>query len=481
MSGESKAKARGIEAGKEDLSEWYSQVLIRTGFVDFSPVGGFIVLMPPAMFVWDSIREAAEVELDREGVKNSYFPLLIPEGLLRKEAEHFSGFTPEVAWVTEAGDQKLDERLAIRPTSETIMYTMFSRWIHGPNDLPLKLNQWNSVVRWETSATRPFLRTKEFLWQEAHTAHATEHEALEQTERAIDMYERLLRETIAVPVLKGYKSDKEKFKGAVRTYTLEAMMPDGKAIQMATSHYLGQNFSVPFEISFVDESGVSRHVWQTSWGFSWRVIGAMIMCHGDDKGMVIPPKVSPVQVAVVPVVYKGKPDPTPEARTLAEELKAAGLRVIVDDRQDKTPGYKYNEWEMKGVPLRIEVGPRDVGQGTVVLARRDTGQKLTVKRAEAVQATETTLDEVQRNLYERAKLRLDSMTYRVSSLDEVDEVVKKRAGFAVTAWCGSRECEDRLYQRTGATIRLVRDIQEPAKCVVCGAPAKQLAYVAKAY
>lgn len=432
------------------------------------------------MFIWDRIKDYMNAEMEKMGVKNSYFPLLIPESLLKKESEHFAGFTPEVAWVTEAGDQKLEERLAVRPTSETIMYTMYAKWIHGTSDLPLKLNQWNSVVRWETSSTRPFLRTKEFLWQEAHTAHATREEALIEAKRALDLYERTLKELLAIPVIKGVKSEKEKFKGALFTFTLEAMMPDGKAIQMATSHMLGQNFSIPFEIEYVDEKGNKNYVWQTSWGISWRVIGAMVMMHGDDKGLIIPPKVAPTQVVIVPVVYKGKVDPTSEAKRMAEEIAKAGIRVVVDDRQDKTPGYKYNEWEMKGVPLRVEVGPRDLENGTAVLARRDTGEKKQVKRADLVGEVNATLKDVQEQLYERAKKKLERMTLPVADMAALKDVVTNRKGFAVANWCGARECEDKVYEETGATIRCIEETQG-GNCIVCGRPAKYRAYISRAY
>lgn len=476
----SEAGQRGLQSSRSELSDWYSEVLVKAGFVDFSPVGGFIVLLPPAMFIWDRIKDYMNAEMEKMGVKNSYFPLLIPESLLKKESEHFAGFTPEVAWVTEAGDQKLEERLAVRPTSETIMYTMYAKWIHGTSDLPLKLNQWNSVVRWETSSTRPFLRTKEFLWQEAHTAHATREEALIEAKRALDLYERTLKELLAIPVIKGVKSEKEKFKGALFTFTLEAMMPDGKAIQMATSHMLGQNFSIPFEIEYVDEKGNKNYVWQTSWGISWRVIGAMVMMHGDDKGLIIPPKVAPTQVVIVPVVYKGKVDPTSEAKRMAEEIAKAGIRVVVDDRQDKTPGYKYNEWEMKGVPLRVEVGPRDLENGTAVLARRDTGEKKQVKRADLVGEVNATLKDVQEQLYERAKKKLERMTLPVADMAALKDVVTNRKGFAVANWCGARECEDKVYEETGATIRCIEETQGE-NCIVCGRPAKYRAYISRAY
>jgi prolyl-tRNA synthetase len=476
----SEAGQRGLQSSRSELSDWYSEVLVKAGFVDFSPVGGFIVLLPPAMFIWDRIKDYMNAEMEKMGVKNSYFPLLIPESLLKKESEHFAGFTPEVAWVTEAGDQKLEERLAVRPTSETIMYTMYAKWIHGTSDLPLKLNQWNSVVRWETSSTRPFLRTKEFLWQEAHTAHATREEALIEAKRALDLYERTLKELLAIPVIKGVKSEKEKFKGALFTFTLEAMMPDGKAIQMATSHMLGQNFSIPFEIEYVDEKGNKNYVWQTSWGISWRVIGAMVMMHGDDKGLIIPPKVAPTQVVIVPVVYKGKVDPTSEAKRMAEEIAKAGIRVVVDDRQDKTPGYKYNEWEMKGVPLRVEVGPRDLENGTAVLARRDTGEKKQVKRADLVGEVNATLKDVQEQLYERAKKKLERMTLPVADMAALKDVVTNRKGFAVANWCGARECEDKVYEETGATIRCIEETQG-GNCIVCGRPAKYRAYISRAY
>jgi prolyl-tRNA synthetase len=411
--------------------------------------------------------------------------MFIPEGLLTKEAEHFAGFTPEVAWITIGGNTPLEEKLAIRPTSETIMYATFSKWIRSWRDLPLKINQWCNIVRWETKATKLFLRTREFLWQEGHTAHATSEEAEAEVMYALGEYKDIMENYLAIPVLTGTKSDSEKFAGALYTTALEAIMPDGKALQMGTSHNLGQNFGKVFDVKFIGEDKVDHYVWQTSWGITTRLIGAMVMVHGDDKGLIIPPKVAPTQVVIVPIPFKGaEPEViAAKAKEIAETLKAKSFSVILDDRDAYTPGWKFNQWELKGVPIRIELGPRDLKQGQVVMVRRDTGQKIPVKEADIPSNIEKLLQEIQDNLFAKAKALLQEKTTSVQGYEEFKKVVCNKGGFLKAAWCGSADCEAKIKDETGATIR-VRPFQkeEPAtNCVYCGQKAKEIVYFARSY
>jgi len=411
--------------------------------------------------------------------------LLIPESYLKKEATHFKGFTPEVFWVTQSGENALSERLAIRPTSETIVNDAYSKWVRSWRDLPLLINLWNSVLRSEITATRPFLRTSEFLWQEGHTVHATKEDADKEVMMILEFYRQLIEEALAIPVLLGYKSEKEKFRGALYTTTLEAMMPDGKAIQMGTSHNLGQNFSKPFEIKYLGKDGEMHYAWTTSWGVSWRLISAMIMLHGDDKGLVIPPQIAPIQVVLIPIYFKTEQSDaiTAKARTIVETLKKEGIEAHADFRDQYTPGWKFNEWEMKGIPLRIEVGPRDVQNQQSVLVRRDNSQKLIVKDNDLVNEVKKCLSEIQSNLFAKAKTSLEEAVTTVTSYEEFKKTLDARGGFIRSCWCGSTECEETIQNDTGATIRTLplKDEELFSKCVHCGKPATKVAYFARSY
>jgi prolyl-tRNA synthetase len=469
----------------ENLSEWYTQVILKSGMADYAPIKGCMVFRELSYAIWEKIQQIFNEKIKRTGHKNVYFPLFIPESFLKKEAEHFAGFVPEVAWVTIGGETPLEERLAIRPTSETIIYAMFAKWIRSWRDLPVKVNQWCSVVRWETKSTRLFLRTREFLWQEGHTAHATKEEADQEVMLILNDYRDIMENYLAIPVLVGRKSESEKFAGALYTTTLEAIMPDGKALQMGTSHNLGQNFSKVFDIKFVGEDEKEHYVWQTSWGISTRVIGAMVMVHGDDKGLIIPPKVAPVQAVIIPIPYKTADVSTilAKAQEIREKLDKAGISTVLDDRREYTPGWKFNDWELKGVPVRIEIGPRDVAQGHVTLARRDTFEKMVVKDEEVVDAVKKLLDDIQNNLLSRAKKFLEEHITIVKSYEEFKEVLQTKGGFIKASWCGSQECEQRIKEETGATIRIIPfEKEDPvSKCIYCGGEARELVYFARSY
>ena len=410
---------------------------------------------------------------------------MVPESYLKKEATHFKGFTPEVFWVTQSGENVLSERLAVRPTSETIVNDAYSKWVRSWRDLPILINLWNSVLRSEITATRPFIRTSEFLWQEGHTVHATKEDADNEVMLILEFYRQLIEDEMAIPVLLGYKSEKEKFRGALYTTTLEAMMPDGRAIQMGTSHNLGQNFSKPFEIKYLGKDEQMHYAWTASWGVSWRLISAMIMLHGDDKGLVIPPQIAPIQVVLVPIYFKAEQSDaiTAKARTIAETLKKEGIAVHADFRDQYTPGWKFNEWEMKGVPLRVEIGPRDVQNQQSVLVRRDNFQKLTVKDNNLVNEIKNCLSEIQTNLFAKAKTSLEESITTITSYEEFKKAVESRGGFIRACWCGSTECEETIQNDTGATIRTLplKDEEPFTKCVRCGKPATKVAYFARSY
>lgn len=479
-------KDLGITVRKsEDLSEWYTQAVTKAGLADYAPMKGFIVLMPYGYSIWERIRAFMDAELEKLGHKNAYFPALIPESLLRKEAEHFSGFVPEVLWVTQAGDRQLNERLAVRPTSETIIYASVSKWIKSWRDLPLLLNVWNSVMRAEIKSTKPFIRTTEFLWQEGHTIHETKEEAEREVFLILGIYKRLMEEVLAIPVISGYKSESEKFVGALYTTTLEAIMPDGKALQMGTSHNMGQNFSIPFEIKYLGRDEREHFAWTTSWGISWRLIGAVVMVHGDDKGLILPPRIAPIQVVIVPIFYSDEERERAlrRGRELLEELKANGIRAHLDDRTQYTPGWKFNEWELKGVPLRAEIGPRNLREGTVTLSRRDSGGKEDVVERDAARRAGELLEEIQGALFERAKAMLESMTHVAKDFSELKAIIEGRGGFVKACWCGSPECESKIKEQTGATIRAIPfEREEPfSGCVWCGREAKGPVYFARAY
>ncbi len=469
----------------EDFSEWYVEVILKAGFADYAPVKGCMIIREDAYAVWEKIQETFNQRIKATGHRNVYFPMFIPESLLKKEAEHFAGFTPEVAWISQGGDSELEEKVAIRPTSETIMYATFSKWIRSWRDLPIKINQWCNIVRWETKSTRLFLRTREFLWQEGHTAHATKEEAEAEVMYALEEYRNIMENYLAIPVITGVKSESEKFAGALYTTSLEAMMPDGKALQMGTSHNLGQNFAKVFDVKYIGEDKMDHYVWQTSWGISTRLLGAMVMVHGDDKGLVIPPKVAPIQVVIVPILFKIAEAATivAKAKEIAETLRAKGFSVILDDRQEYTPGWKFNQWELKGVPVRIEIGPRDLKQGQVIMVRRDNGQKAPVKEADIPAATEKLLQEIQENLFAKAKALMQEKTSTVQTYEEFKKVLCDKGGFLKAAWCGSAECEAKIKDETGATIRVLPFEKEEPKtnCIYCGQKAKDTVYFARSY
>ena len=471
---------------KEDFSEWYSQVVLKAELADYSLAKGFIVLRPDGYAIWEMIKEYLDEKIQELGHRNAYFPTLIPENLLSKEAEHFTGFIPEVFWVTKSGDNELHEKLAIRPTSETIAYSSYSKWIKSWRDLPLLLNFWNSVLRAEIKGTKPFIRTSEFLWQEGHTVHETEEEATKEVLVMLEVYKELMQNCLAVPVQTGYKSDKEKFVGAKYTYTLESLMPDGKALQMGTSHHLGQNFSKPFEIKYLGKDKKEHTAWQTSWGVSWRLIGALIMTHGDDKGLVLPPRIAPTQVVIVPIYYNDEDRKIVNEKVskIKDELKNKKIRVEYDNRDNYTPGWKFNEWELKGIPIRIEIGPRDIQKNEVTVVRRDTREKISIKDETISDEIVNTLNSIQDNLLSKAKERNMLMTKEVLEYNELKSLINSNFGFVKTYWCGGNECEEKIKNETGADIRLIAKFDEKTngKCIICEKEALcRWVYFSKAY
>ncbi len=478
-------KDLGITVKKaDDLSEWYTQIVTKAQLADYSSAKGFIVVMPYGFSIWENIKSYFDQKIKAIGHQNAYFPLLIPERLLKKESEHFEGFTPEVFWVTHSGNTELGERLAVRPTSETIINEAYSRWVKSWRDLPVLINVWNSVVRAEITSTKPFIRTTEFLWQEGHTVHSTEEEAEQEVMTILEIYRKLVEEQLAIPVLLGKKTEREKFKGAVYTTTLEAMMPDGKAIQMGTSHHLGQNFSKPFEIKYLGKDEKEHFAWTTSWGISWRLIGAMIMTHGDDKGLVIPPKVAPIQVVFVPIHYKesDKQVILRATNSIASSLEKHSIRASVDDREQYTPGWKYHEWEMKGIPLRIEVGPRDVQSKQVTAVRRDTGQKVAIPESDAVDWIVQTLADIQDSLYRRAKETETRLTSVAHNMDEFKRLIDDKGGFVRAFLSEGNDCEEKIKIETGATVRIIPIISSTTgKCVYCAAPGGREVLFARSY
>ena len=482
--GSRKTGDKGITPRASDYSAWYTDIVLKAELADYSPVKGCMVIRPRGFAVWEGIKAALDERIRDSGHENAYFPIFIPESFIRKEADHVEGFAPECAVVTHGGGAKLEEPLVVRPTSETIMYSMFAKWIQSYRDLPLLLNQWANVVRWEMRP-RLFLRTCEFLWQEGHTAHETEAEAEEETRRILEIYRTLAEEVLAVPVIAGKKTESEKFAGAMHTYCIEALMQDGKALQAGTSHHLGQNFARAFDVRFQDRNGDLQYVWQTSWGVSTRLVGALIMVHSDDKGLVLPPRLAPDQVVVVPI-YKTEEERDrvlTEARTLTERLRTGGVRVRIDDRDQYKPGFKFADWELKGVPLRVEIGPRDVEARTVVFARRDTGKKRPVSmegiEAEALQELET----IQQDLFRRARAFRDSMTVEVEGYEAFKARMAGEGGFVVCGWCGEAACEARVKEETKATIRLIpfEGGDGRGSCVACGKEARHTVYFARAY
>ena len=464
----------------EDFAQWYTDIVRKAELADYTDTKGCIAIRPYGYAIWENIQNYMDKKFKEAGVKNAYFPVLIPEGLLQKEKDHIEGFAPEVAWVTEVGEEKLDERLCIRPTSETIITTMYSKWLSSWRDLPFVYNQWCNVLRWEKE-TRPFLRSREFLWQEGHTIHETAEEAKERTLQMLNIYQDLLEDFLAIPTIKGEKTEKEKFAGAENTYTIETMMYDGKALQSATSHYFGQNFTKPFEVKFQNRDGKEEYAYQTSWGSTTRLIGAIIMAHGDNRGLKLPPKVAPIQVLVVPIAMH-KEGVEEKATGICNRLKNK-FRVDGDFRTNVTPGVKFNDSELKGIPLRLEIGPRDIENGECILVRRDTAEKITVKLDELEEKIETLLEDIQKNMYNVCKERLEAKTTVAHTLEEFEANINKEQGFIKAMWCGDEACENKIKELTTAKSRCMPFEQEHLddKCVVCGKPAKHMVVWGRQY
>ena len=476
--------SQGIAKQGEDYSRWYTDVVQKAELADYSPVKGCMVIRPYGYGLWENMVAGLDRRFKETGHVNAYFPMLIPESFMHKEAEHVEGFSPELAVVTHGGGKKLEEPLVIRPTSETIIWDMYRKWIQSHRDLPLLINQWANVVRWEMR-TRLFLRTTEFLWQEGHTAHATAQEAQEETLRMLDVYADFAETEMAVPVIKGLKTEQEKFAGAVSTYCIETLMGDRKALQAGTSHNLGQNFAKAFDVTFQDEAGVRQHVWATSWGVSTRLVGAIVMAHGDDDGLVLPPRLAPVQTVIVPI-YKTDEERTAtveEAHRVGAMFKDAGIRVHVDDRDNFKPGWKYAEWELKGVPLRLEIGPRDLEKKSVFSARRDIREKQGFTVDGLVESVNERLTTIQQAIFDRALAFRAEHTTPVDTWEQFEEVLEDKGGFLYAHWDGTDETETAIQDETKATIRCIPldDDVEDGLCVRSGKPSKRRVLFAKAY
>jgi prolyl-tRNA synthetase len=477
--------SREITPKGDDWSQWYLDVVLKTDLADYGPVKGCMIIKPYGYAVWENMQQDMDRRIKETGHVNAYFPLLIPKSFLEKEKEHVEGFSPECAWVTVGGGEELEEPLAIRPTSEAMICSMYAKWVRSWRDLPVLINQWANVVRWE-KVTRPFLRTTEFLWQEGHTLHGTEAEAEEETMRMLGVYRSFYEEMLAVPVVAGRKSESEKFAGALRTYSVEALMGDGKALQGATSHNLGQHFATAYGIEYLDQNQERAKPWSTSWGASTRMIGGLIMTHGDDSGLVLPPKVATYQVVIVPIPpRKGDWSEAvlPKAREVLATLRASGVRAHLDDRDTQQPGFKYADWEMRGVPLRLELGPKDIEKDQCVLVRRDTREKAFVPLAGMPARVRELLDTIQREMLERARKFVAENTTRVSSWDEFRQIMAGRRGFLIAGWCGDAECEAKIKQETKATVRVIplEGGVRPGACIRCGRPSPQEVYFAQAY
>ena len=461
-----------------DFAQWYTDVVKKAELCDYASVKGCMVIKPAGYAIWENIQKELDRRFKETGVQNVYMPLFIPESLLQKEKDHVEGFAPEVAWVTHGGLDPLQERMCVRPTSETLFCDFYAKDIHSYRDLPKVYNQWCSVVRWEKT-TRPFLRSREFLWQEGHTAHATAEEAEERTIQMLNLYADFCEEVLAIPVIKGQKTEKEKFAGAEATYTIESLMHDGKALQSGTSHNFGDGFAKAFGIQYAAKDNTLQYVHQTSWGMTTRMIGALIMVHGDNNGLVLPPRIAPVQVMIVPVQQQ-KEGVLDKAFELCDVL--SGFRVKVDD-SDKSPGWKFSESEMRGIPVRVEIGPRDIENNVAVLVRRDTHEKLTVSLDELAEKVGELLDTIQHDMLERARAHRDAHTYVATNFDEVGETINEKPGFVKAMWCGCKECEDKIKEATAATSRCIPFKQEQLsdKCVCCGKPATKMVYWGRAY
>ena len=479
--GKEKKLVEAITSMEEDFAQWYTDVVKKAELIDYSSIKGCMILKPDGYAIWENIQKELDGRFKETGVENVYMPLFIPESLLNKEKDHVEGFAPEVAWVTHGGTNPLQERLCVRPTSETLFCDFYSNLIQSYRDLPKLYNQWCSVVRWEKE-TRPFLRSREFLWQEGHTAHATAEEAKERTLQMLHVYADFCEETLAIPVVRGKKTDKEKFAGAEATYTIEALMHDGKALQSGTSHNFGDGFAKAFDIQYTDRDNQLKYVHQTSWGMTTRLIGAIIMVHGDDSGLALPPAIAPTQVMVIPI-QQHKEGVLEKAQSVRQTLAEQGIRVKLDD-SEKSPGWKFSEQEMRGIPIRVEIGPKDIAAGQCVLVRRDTREKTTASIDGLGQTIKTLLDAIQSDMYARAKAHRDAHIYDAHDYEEFTEIVQNKTGFIRGMWCGGQACEDKIKEDFAATARCMPfdDQERIAKtCVCCKKPAHKLIYWGKAY
>lgn len=477
---ESKEFVKEITNIDDNFPQWYTDIVMKADLADYTDTKGCIAIKPYGYAIWENIQNYLDKKFKEVGVKNVYFPVLIPEKLLQKEKDHVEGFAPEVAWVTEAGGEKLDEKLCIRPTSETIFSTMYSKWLKSWRELPFLYNQWCSVLRWEKE-TRPFLRSREFLWQEGHTIHETPEEAEKFTLKMLDIYAELVEDILAIPVLKGRKTKKEQFAGAEATYTIETLMHDGRALQAGTSHYFGQNFTKPFEIKFQNREGKEEYAYQTSWGCSTRLIGAVIMTHGDNRGLKLPPKLAPIQIVIVPVASQKE-----EVKEKAQELYnilSKDYRVELDIREQYSPGYKFNDWEMRGVPIRIEIGPRDIEANKCVLVRRDNAEKIDINLDELKDNVGKILENIQKDMYNECKKRVKERTTTASNMEEFIKNIDNNQGYVKTMWCGSEECEEKIHELTGAKSRCIPFKQEKVgnKCICCGKEADTMVIWGRQY
>lgn len=465
---------------EDDFAKWYTDIVRKAELADYTDTKGCIAIRPYGYAIWENIQNYADKKFKEVGITNLYMPVLIPESMLEKEKDHVEGFAPEVAWVTMGGGEELDERLCIRPTSETMMSTMYSKWVKSWRDLPILGNQWCNVLRWEKE-TRPFLRSREFLWQEGHTVHETAKEAEERTLLMLDIYADVIENLLAIPVLKGQKTKKEQFAGADSTYTVETMMHDGRALQAGTSHYFGQNFTKPFDIKFQNREGKEEYAYQTSWGISTRLIGAVIMAHGDNRGLKLPPKVAPIQVVIVPIAQH-KEGVLEKVSEIYSKLNKK-YRAKLDDRDNCSTGFKFNDWEMRGVPVRVEIGPKDLENNQAVLVRRDTGDKETVELDKLDERLENLLEEIQNNMFNECLKRREEKTSVAYTLDEMIEIMEKNQGFIKTMWCGNVECEDKIKEVTGAHSRCMPFVQEKLAdvCPVCGKKATKMVVWGRQY
>ncbi len=479
------SKDIGITVTKnDDFSEWYTQVVLKAELADYAPVKGLIVLRPDGYSIWESIKSALDEKFKKEGIRNGFLPVLIPESLLSKEKTHFAGFNPEAFWVTHSGENEIGDRLALRPTSETLAYSMYSKWIKSWRDLPLKINFWNTALRAEIKATKPFIRNSEFLWQEGHTVHTTAEEAEKEVLKILQIYKSTVEDELAIPVITGKKSEKEKFVGAVYTTTMESLMPDGKALQMGTSHFLGQNFSKPFDVKYSDKDNIENYAWQTSWGASWRLIGGMIMVHGDNKGLVLPPKVSPIQVVIVPIYYSENDSKKviDKANEIEKELLGKKIRVHLDKRNELTPGFKFHDWELKGIPLRIEIGPKDIEKQKVVIATRHNHEKTDLAIDKISDNINGILQKIQKEMFDAAKKILQDKSIFIEDYTKFKEELEK-GGFLYAPWCGDENCEEKIKDETGAEIRVIPfdGENENQKCIICGNESTSTPIFARGY